>query len=236
MTVADPLLPPSGRQYRFLGVITIAYVVAQLVSDVTAGKVIELFGSPVSATVLYFPVTFIIADVLTEVYGYARARAVLWTVMFASIAAGLVYQVVVWLPASPTFDGDAAYARVLGQVPQVIIGGWMAVFAGDTVNNLIMAKLKVLTRGRHLWLRTISSTAAGQLVNTALFYSIGLYGVLPHDVLVRAIVAGWLLKTAVEAILTPVTYFVVRTLKRLENEDFYDTDTNFNPLIVDRPI
>ena len=227
---------PAERHYKYLGVITIVFVITQLVSDVTAGKVIDLLGAPVSVTVLYFPVTCIIADVLTEVYGYARARAVLWTVMFASIAAGLVYQLVVWLPPSHGFDGNLAYARVLGQVPQVIIGGWIAVFAGDTVNNLIMAKMKVLMRGRHLWLRTIGSTVAGQFVNTVLFYAIGLYGVLTTDVLVHAILAGWLLKTALEAALTPLTYAVVRTLKQRENEDFYDTDTNFNPLIVDRPI
>lgn len=235
MTSADHQRAPD-RTYRFLGVITVVYVVAQLVSDVTAGKIIAVGGASVSVTVLYFPLTCVLADILTEVYGYARARAVLWTVLFASFGAGLVYQLVVWLPPAASFDANAAYARVFQQVPQVVIGSWIAVFAGDTVNNYVMAKMKVLSRGRHLWLRTIGSTVAGQFVNTVLFYGIGLYGVLPNDVMREAIVAGWLLKTAVEVGMTPITYAVVRALKRAEAEDFYDTDTNFNPLIVDRPL
>ncbi len=220
------------RTYKYLGFITILYVTMQLVSDVTAGKIIQLGMFPVSVTVLYFPFTYIFSDILTEVYGYAQARRVLWTVLLSSIIAGVVYQVAVYLPPAAGFDANEAYRRVLGQVPRVLLGGWIAVFAGDIVNNYVLAKMKLLTKGRFLWMRTIGSTLVGQFVNTALFYTIALYGVLPNNLLVSSVLSGWMLKVAVETICTPITYFVVGKLKSLENEDYYDTNTDFNPLKV----
>ena len=232
MTTAVTTQP---THFKYLGLITSLYVAMQLVSDVTAGKIVQLWLFPVSATVLYFPITYIFSDILTEVYGYARARSVLWTVLFASVLAGLLYQVVVWLPPAPGFDADAAYDRVFGQVPRVLLGGWIAVFAGDIANNFVLAKLKIMSRGRFLWVRTISSTFVGQGINTALFYVIALYAVLPNDLLVQSILSGWFLKVAVEALFTPVTYAVVNFLKRAEGVDHYDTNTNFNPLIIEAP-
>jgi len=227
--------PRGARSYKYLSLITYLYVTMQLVSDVTAGKIISLFGLTVSVTALYFPVTYIFSDILTEVYGYARARSVLWSVMFCSIAAGLLYQLVVALPPAPGFDANPAYERVFGQVPRVLFGGWIAVFAGDILNNYILAKLKVATGGRHLWIRTISSTVVGQFANTSLFYIIALYSVIPTSLLIQSIVSGWLLKVGVEVLFTPVTYAVVGRLKRLEGEDFFDRQTDFNPLIVRPP-
>jgi queuosine precursor transporter len=227
--------PNGSRHYRYLGVITVLYVTMQLVCDATAGKLITLGGFAVSVTVLYFPLTYIFSDVLTEVYGYARARAVLWTVMFASILAGLTYQVAVYAPPAPGFDANEAYRRVFGIVPRVLVGAWLAIFAGDIANNYVMAKLKIFSRGKYLWFRIISSTVVGQFVNTLVFYVIGLYRIIPANLLFEAVLAGWLLKTGVEVVFTPVTYYVVGWLKRAENEDYYDHDTNFNPLIVSPP-
>jgi hypothetical protein len=223
------------RKYRFLGFLTCLYITMQLVSDVTAGKIIQFWHFPVSVTVLYFPITYIFADILTEVYGYARARSVLWTVLICSVSAGVLYQLVVWLPPAQGFDANAAYTRVLGQVPRILLGGWIAVFAGDILNNFVLAKMKILTKGRFLWTRTIGSTIVGEFANTAIFYLIGLYGVLPTQLLVQSIFTGWILKVLVEVVFTPLTYWVVGNLKRLENEDYYDTDTDFNPLIVRSP-
>jgi queuosine precursor transporter len=223
------------RVYKFLGLITCLYVTMQLVSDVTAGKIVQIGVFSVSVTVLYFPITYIFSDILTEVYGYARARAVLWTVLFASIIAGLLYQVVVYLPPAVGFDANEAYSRVFGSVPRVLLGGWIAVFAGDILNNFVLAKMKLMTSGKFLWLRTITSTLVGQFVNTLLFYVIALYSVLPSDLLVTSIVSGWLIKVGVEIVFTPITYLIVGYLKKTENEDFYDRGTNFNPLIVNRP-
>lgn len=223
------------RRFRYLGVITCLYVTMQLVSDVTAGKLIELFGFPVSVTVLYFPITYIFADVLTEVYGYSRARSVLWTVLISSVLAGLIYQLVVALPPATAFDANEAFTRVLGQVPRILLGGWLAVFAGEIANDFVLAKLKIATNGRWLWVRTIGSTVVGQLLNTVIFYVLGLYGVIPASVLVRAILAGWILKVVVEVLFTPATYKVVKYLKEREGVDHYDRDTNFNPLVFKPP-
>ena len=224
-----------NRHYKYLGLITCLYITMQLVSDVTAGKIVQLGIFSVSATVLYFPITYIFSDILTEVYGYARARAVLWTVLVASVLAGLIYQLAVYLPPAMGFDGNDAYARVLGSVPRVLFGGWIAVFAGDILNNFILAKLKIITSGKLLWLRTISSTIVGEFANTLLFYVIALYAVIPNDLLIQSILSGWFLKVLVEVVFTPLTYLVVNFLKKAENEDYYDRETNFNPLIVDRP-
>ena len=220
------------KQYKYLGLITILYVAFQLISDVTAGKIVQLGIFTVSVTVLYFPVTFIIADLLTEVYGYAKARRVLWQVLMVSVIAGIIYQLVVWLPAVPGFDATAAYARVLGSVPRILFGGWIAVWAGSILNDLVMAKMKIWTNGKYLWTRTISSTIVGEGVNTALFYVIALYAVIPNNILIASILSGWFLKTLVEVIMTPVTYVVVNKLKKAEEEDYYDRNTDFNPLKV----
>jgi queuosine precursor transporter len=220
------------KQYKYLGLITLLYITFQLVSDVTAGKIVELGWFTVSVTVLYFPVTYIIADVLTEVYGYSVARSVVWKVLLCSVIAGIIYSLVVFLPPAIGFDANAAYTRVLGQVPRILVGGWIAVWAGGILNDYIMAKMKVWTKGKHLWLRTISSTIVGEGANTVLFYIIALSYVIPNNILFYSILSGWFLKVMLEVVLTPVTYLVINWLKKVENEDHYDKNTNFNPFIV----
>jgi len=221
------------KQYKYLGLITALYITFQLVSDITAGKIVQLGIFTVSATVLYFPFTYIFADVLTEVYGYAKARSVVWMVLFASVLAGVIYSIVVILPPAAGFDANSAYARVLGQVPRILFGGWIAVWAGGILNDYVLAKMKIWTKGKYLWTRTIGSTVVGEGVNTILFYVIALYAVIPTNLLVASILSGWLLKVVVEVIMTPVTYKVVAKLKKVENEDYYDYETNFNPLKLD---
>lgn len=226
----------NERSYRYLGFITSLYITMQLVSDVTAGKIIQVYGFPVSVTVLWFPITYIFADILTEVYGYARARSVVWTVFFASVIAGVIYQVAVYLPPATGFDANQAFSRVLGSVPRILLGGWIAVWVGGILNDYVLAKMKIWTRGRYLWTRTIGSTIVGEFTNTLLFYTIALYGVLPNDLLIGSILSGWIIKTLVEIVFTPWTYFVVRNLKRLENEDYYDVNTDFNPFVIQPPV
>lgn len=218
------------KSYKYLGLLTALYLVMQLVSDITAGKIIQLWMFPVSVTVLYFPITYIFSDILTEVYGYAQARKVVWMVLAGSVMAGLIYQLVVYLPPANGFNANDAYTTVLGYVPRILLGGWIAVWAGGIVNDYVLAKMKVWTNGRHLWARTIGSTIVGQFVNTVLFYVIALYAVIPTNLLLASILSGWSLKVAIEIICTPVTYLVVARLKKAENEDYYDRDTNFNPL------
>jgi queuosine precursor transporter len=220
------------KQYKYLGIITALYITFQLVSDVTAGKIVQLGIFTVSVTVLYFPFTYIFADVLTEVYGYAKARSVVWVVLFSSVIAGLIYTVVVYLPPAVGFNANDAYTRVLGQIPRILVGGWIAVWAGGILNDYVLAKMKIWTQGKYLWTRTIGSTIVGEGVNTALFYFIALYAVIPANLLFASILSGWFLKVVVEVVLTPLTYIVVNKLKSAESEDYYDKDTNFNPLII----
>lgn len=220
------------KPYKYLGLITTLYIAFQLISDVTAGKIIQLGIFTVSATVLYFPVTYIFSDILTEVYGYAKARSVVWQALLASVIAGIVYSLVVLLPPAISFDANDAYTRVLGSVPRILLGGWIAVWVGGILNDYVLAKMKIWTKGKYLWTRTIGSTIIGEGVNTILFYTIALYSVLPNNLLISSILSGWLIKVIVEVVFTPITYYVVAKLKKSENEDYYDTDTNFNPLII----
>ena len=222
----------SIKQYKYLGLITALYITFQLVSDVTAGKIVQLGIFTVSATALYFPFTYIFADILTEVYGYAKARSIVWMVLISSVIAGILYSIVVFLPPAIGFDANDAYTRVLGQVPRILLGGWIAVFVGGILNDYVLAKMKILTKGKYLWTRTIGSTIVGEGANTALFYVIALYNVIPTGLLISSIFAGWFIKVAVEVIMTPITYKVVAKLKKVENEDYYDTNTDFNPLII----
>ena len=222
----------SIKQYKYLGLITALYITFQLVSDVTAGKIVQLGIFTVSATVLYFPFTYIFADILTEVYGYAKARSVVWMVFFSSVIAGLIYVIVVALPPAVGFDANPAYTRVLGQIPRILVGGWIAVLVGGILNDYVLAKMKVWTKGKHLWTRTIGSTIVGEGANTFLFYFIALYAIIPTGLLITSIFSAWFLKVVVEIVMTPVTYKVVAKLKKAEGEDYYDTKTNFNPLII----
>lgn len=219
------------KVYKLLVLFTCLNIAFQLISDVTAGKLISILGFAVSITVLYFPFTYIISDILTEVYGYAKARSVLWITLLCSVLAGLLYQVVAYWPPVGFFENNDAYITVFSSVPRILIGGWLAVFAGDFSNNFCLAKLKVITKGKYLWLRTISSTIVGQLANTSTFYIIALSGLMPKNLLFQSIMAGWIIKTGVEVLFTPITYIIVGWLKKVENEDFYDKETNFNPFI-----
>src|SRR3989344_5753437 len=153
-------------------------------------------------------------------------------VLFSSIIAGLVYQLVISLPPAVGFPNNDAYTTVLGSVPRILLGGWIAVWVGGILNDFVLAKMKVWTKGKYLWTRTIGSTIIGEGANTVLFYLIALYAVLLNNLLIASILSGWFLKVAIEVIFTPVTYFVVNKLKKLENEDYYDTNTDFNPLIL----
>ena len=220
------------KVYKYLSLITTLYITFQLISDVTAGKIVQFGVLTFSASIFYFPFTYIFSDILTEVYGYAKARRVLWQVLLASVIAGFIYQIVILLPPANSFDANDAYTRVLGSVPRILVGGWIAVWIGGILNDYLLAKMKVWSNGKHLWLRTISSTIVGEGANTVLFYTIALSTVLPNNLLFSSILSGWLLKVVIEVIFTPLTYYVVAKLKKAESEDYYDRDTDFNPFII----
>ena len=181
------------------------------------------------AGILFFPVSYVIGDVLTEVYGYARARRVIWTGFGALIFMAFMSWVVVSLPPAASWTGQDAYEQVFGLVPRIVLASIVAFWAGEFVNSFVMAKMKIWTKGKALWTRTIGSTVVGQGVDSLLFYPIAFLGVWETRDVVTVLVTNWLLKIFWEAVLTPVTYLVVGWLKREEGIEVFDTDTNFSP-------
>lgn len=218
--------------FKYLGLFSALNVTFLLLSNFTAGRIIGIDGVGVSVTVLYFPFTYLIADILTEVYGYAQARSVIWLSLVCSIVAAGVVDLALLVPPAGFFTEDAGFQKIFSAAPKMAIATLLAVFTGDICNSYVLAKLKIWSAGRHLWMRFVVSTVIGEGVNTLVFYGIALYGVLPNDQLVQGILMGWAAKTLVEVLLLPVTYPAVAFLKRVEGVDFYDYETDFNPFIL----
>lgn len=223
----------TGAVYsgRFL-LVTLTFVVALLVANIIAVKLIEIGGFVLPAAIIIFPISYIIGDVLTEVYGYARARRVIWLGFLFNLLAVLAIAAAGALPAAGFWDGQAAYDRILGSTPRILAASFIAYLVGEFLNAYVLAKLKIATRGRWLWSRTIGSTLVGQLFDSAIFLAVAFGGEMPTGVLLGAILTQWLVKSAYEAAATPVTYLVVGYLKRAEGVDHYDRDTRFNPLAL----
>jgi len=227
----------AGRPLKSFDFVMAAFVTVLLLSNVIgAGKVavIDLPGigaRPFGAGILFFPISYVIGDVLTEVYGYARARRCIWAGFSALLFMAFMAFVVVALPPSPEWGGQAAYEAVFGQVPRIVFASIAAFWAGEFVNSYVLARMKVWTKGRHLWTRTIGSTLAGQGVDSLIFYPLAFWGAAGWtDALVlKLLVTQWALKVGWEALLTPVTYAVVGWLKRREGIDVYDSGTDFTP-------
>ncbi len=220
------------KTYKYLDLIIFISITMIVIVNVISGKIIQVGIFTLSAASLCIPITYIFGDLLTEVYGYKQARRVTWILIFSSILTAGIFQLAVMLPPAPGFKGNDAYTFVLGQVPRVVIGAWIALFAGQCINDFVLAKMKIATKGKFLWARTIGSTIAGQAADTTLFYIIALYNVIPTGLLMQAILSGWFLKVMIETVMTPITYFAINKLKKVENEDYFDRDTNFNPLIL----
>ena len=222
----------AASELRFINLITALNVTFLLVSDFTGARIIGVYGVGVSVTVLYFPITYLIGDIVTEVYGYAQSRRVIWISMFCSIAGSAIAGGQLAVPAAAFFDADADYRRVFSPSLTISAAGLFAFFAGDICNSFVLAKLKIWDKGKRLWLRFVASTIVGEGINTTLFYGIALHNVLPERMLFRGVLMGWTLKVIVEVVMLPVSYSVVRLLKRAEGVDYYDYETNFNPFLV----
>ncbi len=228
----------AGRRFRYFDLVMAAFVTILLLSNVIgAGKVatIDLPGIgawPFGAGILFFPLSYVIGDVLTEVYGFARARRCIWTGFAALLFMAAMAQIVVALPPADSWDGQAAYEAVFGQVPRIVLASILAFWAGEFVNSVVLAKMKLWTRGRHLWSRTIGSTVVGQGIDSLIFYPLAFWGVWDNDTLLVVLLTQWALKVGWEALLTPVTYAVIGFLKRREGVDVYDVGTDFTPFRV----
>jgi len=217
-------------QFRYFDFVMAAFVSVLLLSNlIGAAKLSTVQGFTFGAGILFFPLGYVIGDVLTEVYGYARARRCVWAGFAAMLFMAVMAYVVVHLPPADGWPDQKAYEAVFGNTWRIVFASLFAFWAGEFVNSYVMAKMKLWTRGRHLWSRTIGSTVAGQAVDSALFYPLAFLGVWETHQVVLVMVTNWALKVAWEAVLTPVTYAVVGTLKRAEGVDIYDEATDFTP-------
>jgi uncharacterized integral membrane protein (TIGR00697 family) len=224
----------SRRNYKYFDLVMAGFVTILLCSNLIGpGKVCLLFGLSFGAGNLFFPISYIFGDILTEVYGYARSRRVIWAGFAALIFASVMGLFVVHTPADPQEPFNAqfqpAIELVFGSTYRIVAGSIVAFWAGDFANSYVLAKMKLLTRGRFLWTRTIGSTFVGQGIDSFIFYPAAFYGVWDNHKLLQVIFFNWAFKVSVEVLFTPITYRIVNFLKKTENEDFYDRTTDFTP-------
>jgi uncharacterized integral membrane protein (TIGR00697 family) len=230
--------PP--RQYRYYEFVMAAFVTVLICSNLIGpAKIAQLelpLAGPVvfGAGVLFFPISYVFGDILTEVYGYARARRVIWAGFAGLGFASLMASVVVALPPAPFWKHQSAYEIAFGSTWRIVAASMCAYFCGEFVNSYVLAKMKIWTQGKWLWTRTIGSTIVGEAVDSALFYPLAFYGsgIIPDEKLPLVMLAQFVTKVGVEVVFTPVTYKIVAALKRAEREDYYDRRTDFNPFTL----
>lgn len=215
-------------------IIVALFVTCLITANITAVKLVNLFGFILPAAILIFPLSYIIGDVLTEVYGYRQARRVIWLGFFCNFVAVLAIWMGQVLPAASFWEGQEAYERILGYTPRLFFASFLAYLAGEFANSFVLAKMKMATGGRWLWLRTIGSTLVGQGLDSLVFITLAFVGTIPLAALMLTIVTQWLAKSVYEAAVTPLTYVVVKFLKQKEGLDVYDHETRFNPFSISK--
>jgi hypothetical protein len=219
----------SHNSYRYLDALITLFVTILLVSNIVAAKFFAIGPLRVSASEMLFPVTYIFGDIFTEVYGYAASRRAIWYGFFASFLLVALSYAAVIVPPAPEYRDQAAFATVFKPVWRIVLASLVAYWCGEFANSFTLAKLKLLTKGRHLWTRTIGSTVVGQAVDTTVVMFAAFYGTRSNLVIFKLIVSGYLIKVVYETLMTPATYAVVNFLKRNEDVDYFDYETNFNP-------
>ncbi len=220
------------KNYKYLGAISVFFVSVLLISNVASTKIVDLKYFVLDGGTLLFPLSYIFGDILTEVYGYRRARNVIWLGFFMALLMSVVFIIVGKLPPAADWGNQEAYNAILGLTPRLLLASLIAYSAGSFSNSFVLAKMKIWTKGNMLWARTIGSTLVGELIDSSLFIVIAFLGILPNPLLFSLIISNYLFKSAIEVLFTPITYRVVKFLKTKEGEDYYDKDTNFNPFAV----
>ncbi len=224
----------GGQRYSAWFVLVVAiFITCLITANITAVKLVTVFGLMLPAAIIIFPISYIFGDILTEVYGYRQARRVIWLGFFCNLIAVAAIWIGQILPAASFWDGQAAYERILGYTPRLLLASFLAYLVGEFANSFVLAKMKIATKGRWLWTRTIGSTLVGEGLDSLIFMTLAFAGTLPPTALASAVITQWLVKSAYEAAVTPVTYVVVKFLKQREGMDVYDYDTRFNPLLFE---
>jgi len=217
------------RNFKYFDIIMALFVAVLLISNLASTKILTLGLFTFDGGTLLFPLSYIFGDILTEVYGYQRARKVIWTGFGAALLMSLVLWIVQILPPAADWPNQQAYESLLGFVPRIVMASLIAYFAGAFSNAFLLSKLKIRTNGKYLWIRTIGSTIIGEGIDTVIFCLVAFYGMFPNEVLIAIIISNYLFKTGVEVIFTPVTYAIVRFLKKKEEVDTYDRGISYNP-------
>ncbi len=218
------------HQFRYFDIVMAAFVAILLLSNIIgASKLTTVAGVTFGAGVMFFPISYVLGDVLTEVYGYARARRCIWVGFAALLFMAFMAFVVVKLPPAAGWPHQAAYEAVFADLWRLALASISAFFVGEFVNSFVLARMKILTAGKHLWTRTIGSTIFGQAIDSLIFYPLAFYGTWSNAQIVTVMLSNWLMKVLWEIVLTPVTYAVVGTLKRHEGVDLFDEGTDFSP-------
>ena len=215
--------------YRYFDILVAFFVAVLLISNIASTKILALWKFTFDGGTVLFPLSYIFGDILTEVYGFKRSRRVIWLGFASALLMSLVFYIVQILPPAEGWNNQDAYESLLGFIPRIVIASLLAYFAGEFSNSVIMSRLKIITGGKFLWVRTISSTLAGEGVDTIIFCLIAFYGTIPGDLLLSVILSNYIFKCTVEVVFTPVTYSIVNFLKRKENEDVYDYGIQYNP-------
>lgn len=235
MNAAAP--KPPERTYRYLDLVMAAFVTvlicSNLIGPAKAAQVTLPLIGPITfgAGVVFFPISYLFGDILTEVYGYSRARRVIWTGFAALAFAALMAWVVVSLPPAPDWPNQKVYETAFGNTWRIVAASMTAYFCGEFVNSFVLAKMKVWTNGKHMWLRWVGSTICGEAVDSSMFYPLAFYnsGIMPNELVLKLMVTQFVAKTLVEIFFLPVTFWVVARIKRAENEDYFDRGTDFSP-------
>ena len=222
----------NTRHYKYYDLILGLFVAVLLISNVASSKVLDLGPFTFDGGTILFPISYIFGDILTEVYGYKKSRRVIWTGFFAAFLMSAVFMIVGKLPPAADLPNQEAYEKILGLTPRIVIASLIAYFAGEFSNSYTLAKMKIFSKGKLLWSRTIGSTIVGEGVDTLLFVFIAFYGVFPGNLLLAILISNYVFKVCFEAAFTPFTYMIVGYLKRKERSDVYDYDTDFNPFSI----
>ncbi len=227
---------PLRRQYKYYDLVMVAFVTVLLCANIIGvQKRSTVFGFTFGTGILFFPLSYVFGDVLTEVYGYARSRRVIWAGFGAEVFAAFMAYVIVAMPAAPGWDGQKTYEDVFGQTPRIVLASLVAFWAGEFANSFVLAKMKIRTDGRFLWMRTIGSTIVGEGVDSLIFYPLAFLGAAgwTRQQVLAVLLTNYVLKVGWEAVATPLTYRAVNFLKRVENEDYYDRETKFTPFSLE---